>query len=187
MPWRLSGCYSATSIRSEQRYSLREKPAATRTSTQSRKGSAGSFRAATPQRRSSMSSREYSMAWRMMSGRRAVRSLVLMAAQGEIALARSGIGSLLRCCPHKMWCGLGSGAHPLDQDRHRQPDHHPHQQQHHPQQQDGAAQGAPPCAYPAQISASCNCNPGKSGVASSTSICSRRCGAPLAGHTSTAC
>ena len=72
--------------------------------------------------------------------------LVLMAAQGEVAQERSGIGSLLRCCQHQMWCGLGSGAHPLDQDRHRQPDHHPHQQQQHPQQQDGAAQGAPPCA-----------------------------------------
>lgn len=53
--------------------------------------------------------------------------------------------------------------------------------------QDGAAQGEHPCTQPAQISASCNCKPGKSGVASSTSICSSRCGAPLAGHTSTAC
>jgi hypothetical protein len=73
---------------------------------------------------------------------------VLMAAQGEVALERSGIGSLLRCCQHQMWCGLGSGAHPLDQDRHRQRDHHPHQHQQHPQQQDGAAQGAPPALNP---------------------------------------
>ena len=39
--------------------------------------------------------------------------------------------------------------------------------------------------HPAQISASCNCSTGKSGMALSTWCCSSRCGAPLADHTST--